>query len=238
MGIKTFSFILVACLVVSFPVLANDELIETKQFFNVVVDGHRVRLEGMTVKRADASGRLPVALITHGKPSTTGTMLEEHASGMLPQARDLAYRGWLSVIVIRRGFGASDGPMPAPVFCNSGSLLANFRAAADDLQAVLRLVAKWPDADPTRMIAIGESAGGAAVTALSARNPKGLVGVINVSGGVAFRLVRQGRQSGYGLQGLRREKPCSKPLDLRPERFPIRARAGRPHARGVPRRRG
>lgn len=186
MGIKTFSFILVACLVVSFPVLANDELIETKQFFNVVVDGHRVRLEGMTVKRADASGRLPVALITHGKPSTTGTMLEEHASGMLPQARDLAYRGWLSVIVIRRGFGASDGPMPAPVFCNSGSLLANFRAAADDLQAVLRLVAEWPDADPTHMIAIGESAGGAAVTALSARNPKGLVGVINVSGGLHF----------------------------------------------------
>ncbi len=36
------------------------------------------------------------------------------------------------------------------------------------------------------MIAIGVSAGGAAVAALSARNPPGLVGAINVSGGLRF----------------------------------------------------
>ena len=36
------------------------------------------------------------------------------------------------------------------------------------------------------MIAIGVSAGGAAVAALSARNPPGLLGVINVSGGLRF----------------------------------------------------
>jgi pimeloyl-ACP methyl ester carboxylesterase len=50
----------------------------------------------------------------------------------------------------------------------------------------LSLVAQRPDADPTRMIAIGGSAGGAAVIALSARNPKNLIGVINVSGGLRF----------------------------------------------------
>lgn len=186
MGIRKFAFILLSLLVLSFPVHANDNLIEKKEFFEVTIGGHRVRLEGMTARRADATGRLPVALVTHGKPSTTGTMLEQHASGMLPQARDLAYRGWLSVIVVRRGFGASDGPMPAPVSCHEGSLAARFAADADDLEAVLGVVAQRPDADPTRMIAIGESAGGAAVTALSARNPKGLVGVINVSGGLHF----------------------------------------------------
>jgi dienelactone hydrolase len=186
MGVRRFSFIFLSLLVLSFPVLANDDLIEKQEFLNVTIGGHRVRLEGMTVKRADASGRLPIALITHGKPGTYGTMLEQHTSGMLPQARDLAYRGWLAAIVVRRGFGASDGPMPSPVGCRSGTLLERFAADADDLQAALDVIAKRSDVDPTHVIAIGESAGGAAVTALSARNPKGLVGVVNVSGGLHF----------------------------------------------------
>src|SRR5262249_30760296 len=148
--------------------------------------GHDVRLEGLTVKRADAGGRLPIALITHGQPAGLQSQRDIHVEGLKGQAKDLASRGWLAVGVIRRGFGQSDGPMPAPVSCQSTSLVQRFSSDADDLEAVLNLVAQRPDADPTRMIAIGASAGGAAVIALSARNPKNLAGVINVSGGLRF----------------------------------------------------
>jgi dienelactone hydrolase len=182
-----FFWLLFALLALPFSArAADDDLIENKEYFTVTIGGRLVRLEGMTVKRADVSGRLPVALITHGKLPTVSRMLEQHASNLSAQARDLAERGWLAVVVMRRGFGASDGPMPAPITCQSKSMLEFFESDADDLEATLAVVSQRPDADPSRMIAIGASAGGVAVTALAARNPKGLAAVVNISGGLRF----------------------------------------------------
>jgi len=162
----------------------SKDFVEEHSFFRVTIGGRTVRLEGMTVKRADATGRLPIALITHGKAPNLQSMLDQHATAFIGQAKDLANRGWLAVVVIRRGFGQSDGPMPAPMSCQSTSFVERFAADADDLQATLDFIAKRPDADPTRMIAIGGSTGGAAVVALSARNPQSLRGVISISGGM------------------------------------------------------
>ncbi len=165
----------------------SDEFIEDSAFLRVNIGGRVVRLEGLIVKRADAIGRLPIALIAHGKPENLQNMLDNHASAYIEHAKDLAMRGWLAVVAIRRGFGQSDGPMPSQVSCRSTTFLPRFSADADDLQAVLDLVARRPDADATRMIALGVSAGGAAVTALSARNPSNLLGVINISGGLRLQ---------------------------------------------------
>jgi len=176
---------LAAALLAASPAL-SDDFKEESAFFRVNIGGHVIRLEGLTVKRADATDRLPIALITHGKPTNLQDMLDTRVENLKGQAKDLASRGWLAVVVIRRGFGQSDGPMPAPASCRSTSLVQRFSADADNLEATLNLVAQRPDADPMRMIAIGVSAGGAAVIALSARNPKNLLGVINVSGGLRF----------------------------------------------------
>ena len=161
-----------------------EEFSEERTFFRVNIGGHSYRLEGLVVKRADATGPLPIALITHGKAAHLGGMLDVRAAGFDGQARDLARRGWLAVVVVRRGFGNSDGPIPVAVKCDTTSFVPAFEAAADDLQATLDVVAQRPDADASRIIAIGVSAGGASVVALGARNPKGLLGVINVSGGL------------------------------------------------------
>jgi dienelactone hydrolase len=165
---------------------AQDDLIEDASPLNVTIGQRVVRLEALTVRRAAATGRLPIALIAHGKPTTQGRMSDRHANEYLPQARDLARRGWLAVVVMRRGFGQSDGPQPVPLSCASKSLVERFDADADDIQATLAKVTQRADADPTRMIAIGVSAGGAAVISLSARNPLGLRAVVNVSGGLRF----------------------------------------------------
>jgi dienelactone hydrolase len=178
--------LLAALLCQASAALAQSDLVEEPGFLRVTIGGRVARLEALTIKRADASGKLPIALITHGKPTTQGRMLDERASDYTRQARDLARRGWLAVVVMRRGFGGSDGPLPVVTNCASTSLIERFAADADDLEGALEAIGKRPDADPSRMIAIGVSAGGAAVTALSARNPKGLAGVINVSGGLRF----------------------------------------------------
>lgn len=171
-----------------------DDLIEDHGFLRVTINGRPARLESLTVKRANVSERLPIALITHGKSANPGKMLDDHATDYAGPARDLARRGWLAVVVMRRGFGQSDGPISTPVSCQTTSLVERFTADADDLQAALETIARRPDADPGRMVAIGVSAGGAAVVALSARNPANLAGVINVSGGLRMKQCPEGNE--------------------------------------------
>ena len=164
----------------------SDDFIQEHTFFRVTIGGRPFRLEGLTVKRADASSRLPIALITHGKPANLQRMLDHHATDLIGPAKDLAHRGWLAVVIMRRGFGQSDGPLPSPVSCQSTSFIERFSADADDLAATFEVITRRPDVDATRLIAIGVSAGGAAVMALSARNPPHLQAVINVSGGLSM----------------------------------------------------
>jgi hypothetical protein len=109
------------------PALSGDFL-EENGFFRVTIAGRSYRLEALTVKRADSTGRLPIALIAHGKPGNLQGMLDDHAKNFVEIARDLASRGWLAVAVIRRGFGQSDGPMPSPVTCQSTSFIPRFTA--------------------------------------------------------------------------------------------------------------
>jgi len=185
---KISGAVLAGCLM-AFAAVANaqtpaDEFVSEKTFFRTNINGKNVRLEGFIVKRADLTGPLPIALITHGKSANLTDMLALRGSDYGPYARDLARRGYLSVVVIRRGFGQSDGPLPVNVTCDTKTFNDFFSADADDLQGALEIAAKRPDADPQRAIAIGVSAGGAAVMALAARNPKNLRGVINVSGGL------------------------------------------------------
>jgi dienelactone hydrolase len=162
----------------------DGEFLEDNGFYRVTIGGRLYRLEALTVRRAEATGRLPIALIAHGQPASPQSMLDDHAANFAGVARDLASRGWLAVVVIRRGFGQSDGPMPAPVNCRTASFMPRFSSDADDLEAALEAISARPDADASRVIAIGVSAGGAAVTALAARNPKNLRAVINISGGL------------------------------------------------------
>lgn len=130
------------------------------------------------------TGKLPLALITHGKAASGISMGDLRAASYATVARDLARRGWLAVVVLRRGFGQSDGPFPAAASCADPDIGKQSDSDADDLDGALRALKERPDVDPERIVAIGESAGGAAVLALAKRKPAGLRGVINVAGGL------------------------------------------------------
>jgi dienelactone hydrolase len=170
------------------PAQSDDGLLEEHTF--LTVPGEKgYRLEALVVRPAKADGRLPIALITHGKNPTAAENQALRADLMRPQARDLAARGWLAVVVIRRGYGRSDG-LPgvsrgAPYMgCENGDLAHGFDVEADDLQGALEALKTRPDADGSRVLAMGQSLGGGTVLAFAARRPAGLLGVVNLSGGV------------------------------------------------------
>jgi dienelactone hydrolase len=161
-----------------------DEFKTEAGYLRVSAKGRSYRLEALFIKRADLTGKLPIALMTHGMMSSPAQRLDQHADSMDSQARDFAWRGYLTVVVMRRGFGSSDGPLASPTACPVTDYTGRFDADADDLEGALTAVGKRPDADADSAIAIGVSAGGPAVIALGARNPHGLKGVVSVSGGL------------------------------------------------------
>ena len=103
---------------------------------------------------------------------------------MLPQALEFARRGWAAAIVMRRGYGGSDGGW-AENFgsCSNPNYLAAGTAGAADLKLTVEFLSHWKDIEPTHMIAVGVSAGGFATVALTADPPSGLAAAISFAGG-------------------------------------------------------
>ncbi|UVK54895.1 alpha/beta hydrolase [Mesorhizobium sp. AR02] len=162
---------------------ADPDFDESHAFLHVVIDGKPYRLDSLVVKKSGAKGPLPLALVTHGTAISNRENRAENVEKFRPRARDLALRGWLAVVVIRRGYGRSDGPFPADG-CKKPHVKRDLDVAADDLQAVIDVMKRRTDVDSSHIIAMGDSVGGATAIALGARNPAGLVGVISVSGGL------------------------------------------------------
>lgn len=81
--------------------------------------------------------------------------------------------------------------------CASPDVGRYLDAHADDLEAALYSIARRADADMARVLAVGDSAGGAAVMALAARKSVQLAALVNVSGGLTR------------LQPFRRDPVCA-----------------------------
>ncbi|MCU4182276.1 alpha/beta hydrolase family protein [Bosea sp. BH3] len=176
---------------------AQEPLREEPGFLRVQIDGRGTRLETLIVRPDHASGRRPLALITHGKAPSHAKMSDLRAVDYAGVARDLARRGWIAAVVVRRGFGQSDGPFSAEgAGCGLPNMVQRFENEAKELEAALKALTERPDVDPDRIIALGQSAGGAAVMALAQRKPPGLKAVINLAGGLDFGdCVEKGRDA-------------------------------------------
>lgn len=165
---------------------APADVVEDAARLAVTIGGKDYALDALVV-RLPGEGKLPVALITHG--SSPGDPRAATTDWLREWAHNLAHRGWLAVAVMRRGYGASEGEAAEDAgTCAMPDVGRSLDANADDLQAALRSIARRPDADMGRVLAIGDSSGGAAVMALAARPSVTLSAVVNVSGGFGRRL--------------------------------------------------
>ncbi len=134
---------------------------------------------------ADLPGKHSLVVLTHGSSRKP----EEHARVTvwqeLPQALWFARRGWIALVVVRRGYGVSGGEAdtrhrgrcPQTDYQEAGEY------SAEDLRIAMDYARGLPQVDATRIIAAGVSTGGFAAVSLTAKAPPGLVAAINFAGG-------------------------------------------------------
>ncbi|MFI4987620.1 MAG: alpha/beta hydrolase family protein [Alphaproteobacteria bacterium] len=132
----------------------------------------------------DEPGRHPLALISHGSPRSAAERPQMTALAMLPQAKELARRGWAAAVVMRRGYGSSPGGWAEDFGrCSNAHYQEASAPAVADLKAAVAYLATLPEVDASRIIALGVSAGGFATVALTADPPPGLVAAVSFAGG-------------------------------------------------------
>lgn len=143
---------------------------------------HTAELAGH-VYRPQAGGPWGLVVLSHGTPSgkeARETLTERYA----PQARAIAALGYVVVTGLRRGYGASDGPLADRYGrCEAPDYIHAAQEAARDVAAIMVYGQKLPDVDAAKVVLLGKSAGGFASLALAAQQPAGLRGVINFAGG-------------------------------------------------------
>jgi dienelactone hydrolase len=133
--------------------------------------------------RPVGDGPFPLVVLTHGKQATVAMNKAKRATDMLPVASEFAQRGWATAIVMRRGYGTSGGRFSEDMLsCEYPDYLHAAREGARDLRRAILFLGHRPEIDATHVIAVGGSAGGVAVVALTADPPPGLVAAINFSG--------------------------------------------------------
>ena len=148
----------------------------------------------------DTHTRHPLVILTHG----TSVDPAEHAHvtpwSQMNQAIWFARRGYVAVVVVRKGYGKSGG-QPDGRFggCGSrGSFEEAGEASAEDLREVATWAAKQPEVDPTTILSVGVSTGGFAQVALSANPPQALKAAISFAGGRGS----DGKEHNCNLDGL------------------------------------
>src|SRR5262245_34679018 len=180
-----FGFALAFSLVALAGARAENRLVVEDTFLSVNIKGEPYRLQALVVKEAGANKKLPVVMITHGQAAELEQREQVTPRAYQYLAREFARRGWLAVVVVRRGFGHSEGKQPYFVRgCENGNFGALFEDQDGGLEAAMQAVGRRHDADINEVVALGVSVGGGTVLSLGARNPAGLKAVINFSGGI------------------------------------------------------
>jgi dienelactone hydrolase len=132
-------------------------------------------------------GKHPLALITHG--TSNDASVREHVSpwDYRKQAVWFAQRGYVGLVVVRRGYGSSGGELDGShrdgCKYDDGFEIAG-NAAADDLRNVAAYAQRnMPEVDAMHIVSSGVSTGGFSQVALTANPPPGLEAAINFAGG-------------------------------------------------------
>ncbi|WCM25912.1 alpha/beta hydrolase [Sphingomonas sp. QA11] len=129
------------------------------------------------------SGPFPLVIINHGTPSEKSD-LAGRKIGFGKAARWFVSKGFIVLVVLRPGFGASEGAyLEGAGPCDRLDYIAGGRRTAAVETAIAKSAAQLPGVDPHRIIIVGQSAGGFGAVALADEPPPGVIGVISFAGG-------------------------------------------------------
>lgn len=138
----------------------------------------------VTVLRPNGAGPYGAVILNHGVGLSERARRAESPALFLHAASAIAQRGYVVVMPLRRGFGATGGAFAEDAgFCSNPDFAAGERAAAADVLAAYSFARKLPYVDPERLILAGQSAGGVASLYAAAQAPEGLVAVLAFAAG-------------------------------------------------------
>jgi dienelactone hydrolase len=154
--------------------------------FMMPVLGAPLGLDVMQVE-VERPGKHPLAILTHGTSNDPVERATVTPGIFLPQAIWFARRGYVVLVVVRKGYGRSSGEMDTKHGgCQSaggGSFTEAGDNSADDLRAAAKYGATLPEVDAGTIVSAGVSTGGFAQVALTANPPAGLKAAISFAGG-------------------------------------------------------
>ena len=137
-----------------------------------------------TVLRPAMAGRHPAIVLNHGAWGPAPRRREIARLRMEPSSAWFVERGYLVVVPMRRGYGASEGEFAESSGpCEDSDYLRSARVSADDIVAAVAWARARADVDPARIVIVGFSAGGWGALGAVSRAPAGVVAIVNVSGG-------------------------------------------------------
>lgn len=164
---------------------------EDHAYFGPRLIEERVRIPGprgsiaATVLRPEGQGSYGAVVLNHGVSASARERARESSDLLINAAAVFARRGYVVVMPLRRGFGATGGEMAEdPGSCSNPDYQHAERNAADDVMVAYDYARSLPFVDPSRMILAGQSAGGmVSVFTAGTRQPSGLVAVLAFAAG-------------------------------------------------------
>jgi dienelactone hydrolase len=138
-----------------------------------------------TIVRPEGVGPYGAVILNHGVPVSREQRAKESAGYFRAAAEVFAQRGYIVVLPLRRGFGATGGEFAEDAgSCANPDYQRAEQEAAEDVMAAYNYARTLPYVDGNRMILAGQSAGGfVSIFTAGMRAPEGLVAVLSFAGG-------------------------------------------------------
>jgi dienelactone hydrolase len=139
-----------------------------------------------TILRPDGAGPFGAVVLNHGVPGSEHERLKESAAADFNAAAPVfARRGYVVVMPMRRGFGATGGEFAEDAGpCRNPNYMRAEAEASRDVMAAYEYARSLPYVDGNRMILAGQSAGGiVSMFAAATYQPQGLVAVLAFAAG-------------------------------------------------------
>lgn len=183
MILKLSTFILAISLLSACAHTDNFPVKTDKMIIPVVIDGKSYNLESLLYSPIDGKRIHPLIIMTHGRNGPHPNINHNEVYDYEELNTVLASKGFLVLMVVRRGYGNSDGPDSEYFETAEASGLAG----AKDIQAVISVMVEKPGVDKSKIVIIGQSQGGWVSFACSTLSVPGLLGTINISGATNFQ---------------------------------------------------
>ena len=192
------AWIVLLALVISGPVLAQSPGPQGSETGPLREQEWRIpgpggALMDATVFRPPGGARAPLVVVNHGSPVDAAERPVMTRPRLTPIASYFVSRGYVVVLPLRRGYGATGGRWAETYGgCDRPDYLGAGLATAADIAATIDFMSSQPFVAAERTIVVGQSAGGWGTLALSSRNPRGVPGMIDFAGGRGGQQTEQG----------------------------------------------